>query len=137
MTLDLSNVPHVAERKRIAELQAQRDQLEWDKDEKCADVRRRKHAATEPLWVPFREAVKATEAPFLAEEETISAEIDKQIEAIDAELEALPSLYYNEEYTEFYTCEVTGLLVLEDDEVVRDELSGEVILRAVIPFPAA
>lgn len=135
MSIDLSKVDRITERKRIAELHARREQIDDERHEACAEVRRQKSAAAEPLWIPFREQVKAVEAPFVAEEARLSASYDAEIEAIDAELEALPSLKYDDEYLSSFECEITGLVILEDDEFVRDEETGECFLRAVLPLP--
>ena len=41
---------------------------------------------------------------------------------------------YNDSYEVELTCELTGLPIFDDDEVIKDEETGEVILRAVLPW---
>jgi hypothetical protein len=133
----LRPIPDADKRRRHAELEQQRDALVEARAAASRDARMAKtNAVEETMWVPFRAALEDFQKPFNAVIDEIEAAFDAKEEALDAEMEALGlgCRHYDDDYSS-YTCALTGLPVFEGDAFIRDEESGDVILRDALPWP--
>ena len=133
----LRPIANADKRRRHAELERQRDAIAEARASASHDARMAKHRAIEEkMWVPFRAAMKEFEQPFDAAIEAIEDEFDAKEAALGAEMEALGlGCRQYDDYYSAYTCALTGLPVFEGDEFIRDEDSGEIILRDALPWP--
>lgn len=138
LTIDLTRIPHLAERRRIAEL--------WTAYER---VQAEQHAAAKPYWDKRRALDEAVEARVQA----IHAEHKAEYDSIDAEMQAAKAPFgeksavvwdqieafgepgggvlWWDDYSEFERCLLTGLPILSDDEVLETE-DGDRILAVLV-----
>lgn len=134
----LQPIPDADKRRRYAELERQLARIVDARSTASHEVRMVKtRAVEEAMWVPFRAAMKAFEAPYESRIEAIEAEFDAKAAALEAEMESLGlgDRQYDDDYSVAEICTLTGLPVFEDDEIIRDAESGDVILRAALPWP--
>jgi seryl-tRNA synthetase len=132
-TLDLSKVPHLELRRKLGALieeQAKLSDAEW---EATKPLREEYEAMRDKLMAE----VKKQLAPLRRRIDEIHAQFGKKMDAIDEQIEALnaPEPMLNEDMDTILFCDLTGLLILEGDEIIKDEDTGEVILRCVLPWP--
>lgn len=141
MTLDLSKIPNVAARRRLAELEAEGERIGEEsyravrpvEDERDAavDVLREKYQAERATMVgPFGARIAAILAPFYERKAEIDAELDRLVEEIGC-----GDRVFDEGFETALTCDLTGLPVFELDPIIKDEEEGDVILRDALPWP--
>lgn len=135
--MDLSKVSRLEERQRWALIHKRREELE-----------ERSFAIRKPMFDEINEARRESIArqarEFKATEDAITArhESHPDLKAIETERSALAveidavglEVSWNED-GEYPICALTGLPILEDDEVLVDNETGEQFLRAALPVP--
>lgn len=136
----LRPIPHADERRRAAAIHDEVANLYEQQNELSHPIRQEMYAARRPLQdeydaklaaieAPFRERIKQAEAGLIGRIETLEAEASALEETIGRGTRACSDDY------EPYTCALTGLAVFESDDYMRDELSGDIILRDALPWP--
>lgn len=133
-TLDLSRVPFLEVRQKLDELLKKQEQLYDQKWEATTEARREYLKERERLMSEIDEKLE----PLRKKVEEIEKTFDEEAEKISEAIAALgaPEPMYNEDYDTILHCDLTGLLLLECDDVIKDENSGNVILRWVLPWPS-
>lgn len=141
MQIDLTKIGDVEARRKCLELWKQQSALEdkrpsrnsgrhtWDRDTWSEELR--------AAWQRYEELRLAEFAKASAANEEADREIDAQIDAIDQQIDALavPRTPEWDDDGSPRLCALTGLPIFESDDVIKDEETGEWILRAVLPFP--
>ncbi len=118
----------------------------WDEHEALRDkeweiekpIRNAMDAAREPIWAEYYAKVEAAEKPFKEQIEAATKDCRERMKELEEQMESLGlgSRVYNEDYTHAFSCEVTGLPIFADDDVITDGETGDMILRDAIK-PAA
>ena len=131
--MDLSKVTNIDDRKRWAELNRKRDALE----DRCDKIKT-------PMFAEIEEARKKHHQAWDAIEDEIVARhtaahdlksIAADRTALEAEMDALDLDVCWDEEGRSLTCALTDLPILNSDEVLTDEETGERFLRAALPVP--
>lgn len=140
MTIDLSKIPHLEERRKIMALREQRDEIESEQNDASAEARAALNAEQSRIWARHREEEKTLLTPLRKAVENLEEPFNGRLEVIDAEIEAIcepleSAPDYHDDYCGIHMCALTELILLDGDEVITDEETGERILRAALPFP--
>ena len=131
ITIDVSNLPKLEERRRALAEQQKMERIIEERDavlepllEKRDAARRRLYAEMEAALRPFDDEIAAAEKPF--HDQLASIEEDKDLFRRDWDFDCSLKL-----------CALSGLPILQDEEVIEDaEVTGGLIIRALLPFPA-
>lgn len=131
--MDLSNIDRLEERQKAAAAFAELRRIEAAKDDATAEIGRQSMAEQEKEWDLYQQAMAANAAKFKPQREAIEKPFDEQIEALH--FVAYPDNIMTDDDYEPVICAASGLAIFEDDEVLRDDDSGEVYLRAALGLP--
>jgi hypothetical protein len=136
----LRQIPNADERRKAVVVRNQLVDLYDEQSTIREPIRQERNAALAPIYERHRQEMAEAEAPFLARMDEAATEIEKKIaEAEDLEQFLTFVIGKGERaMTDDYdalTCALTGLAVFEDDDYMRDELSGDIILRDALPWP--
>ena len=101
----------------------------WDESTWSDDLR-----AAKKHYDELRDAEIAKRAKLMDETDR---EFEDKIEAIDRQMDELqvPQVPEYDDDGCVRICALTGLPIFETDDVIKDEETGDLILRAVLPFP--
>lgn len=135
--MDLSKVSRLEERQRWASIHKRREELE-----------ERSFAIRKPMFDEInaarRESIARQVREFKATEDAITARheshpdlaaIKAERDEVTAEIDAVGlEVSWNED-GEYLVCALTGLPILQGDEVLVDNETGEMFLRAALPVP--
>jgi hypothetical protein len=166
ITIDLSKLSHLDLRQALAVKLAERDKLTAGRDAAVAALGQQREPYEAAYDASRKEAQRARDDERNASERFYNAEIgraasvlatatavidqaeaaaekpyDEAIGALDAEIEALlgpDHCWRRDEYGDDYfeRCALCGLPVHDDDDVLAEEDSGTLILRALLPSRA-
>lgn len=128
ITIDVSKLPQLKERRQALVNQAEVARIQDEKTAATADLEAKhrvecdrlfeeKKAREKEVLGPLREQLKAIEAPF---DERISAICDDW------------SFLFDDD-GELELCALSGLPILDGEEVFEEEFTGEKIIRALLP----
>jgi len=134
LTLDLTRVPFLHERRKIAELWEAYKHVEAERSE-----------AAKPYWSKRRKLAAIIEARAKAIRDEYKAEceaLDKEMQAVESpfeektavlrdQIEETGAVLWWDDYSGFETCLLTGLPILSGDEVLETE-EGDKILAGLI-----
>jgi hypothetical protein len=136
----LRPIPNAEERRKAVEVCNQLIDL-YDEKSTIRELIRQEHiAALAPIYERHRQEMAEAEALFQARMDEAATAIEKKIAEVEDLEQSLTFVIGKGEraMTDDYdplTCALTGLAVFEDDDYMRDELSGNIILRDALPWP--
>ena len=142
MTTDekrLRPVPNEDLRRRYMAIEAVADERDKERMAKRHAIFAEINAATDQLRERHKAEIAAAEQPFQAQLTELSfcdrftADEQREVDAIE---EQLGDVRWINDYEQMAICDLTGVPLFDSDDVIEDS-DGTMILRAVLPFPAA
>lgn len=140
-TLDLRMPPNAALRRRYKDLEVEQRRLYEQRRAATQELRTARDKAHKAIYQEQQHLLNAVDAEFLPQIAAVELPFDEKMETLDEQM--LPLVdeigagdrLLNADYTDIVDCALTGLPVFASDDVFRDEETGDVILRAALPWP--
>lgn len=141
--VDVSRVPHLEARQRIAAAEDASQELERLKGDAVAPFRAERAQAQKDFdaaVAPFLQAVNAVRTSAFEREVAAGQLYDDQCEALNLQISAAEESagetgLYDYDNVDYMRCCISGLVLFESDGTVEDS-AGRKALVAVLPWPA-